>query len=118
MPEIKQLGLASKNRLIKKYQKAAKERGFSFKLDAARFYKLAQSECYYCGSPPSNVFRNNNKRKGFYIHSGIDRKNNSIGYTKANSVACCKTCNFSKNKLSEKSFLDMVEKIYLNKIKK
>lgn len=118
MPEVKQLGTASKNRLIKKYQQSAKERGLSFRLDSDSFYELTQSVCYYCGALPSGIFRNNNKRKGFYTHNGIDRKNNNIGYTKLNCVACCKTCNFSKHKMSEKLFLDMVERIYLNKIKK
>ena len=118
MPELKQLGTASRNRLIKSYQRSAKRRGLSFGLDEESFYSLAQSVCYYCGDPPSNIFKNNSKRKGFYVHSGIDRKNNKIGYTKNNSVACCKVCNFSKHKLSEKLFLDMVERVYLNKIKK
>ena len=43
--------------------------------------------------------------------NGIDRKNNSTGYSVLNCVSCCKTCNFAKKNMSYKDFIG-----YLNRV--
>lgn len=111
MPEY-QLGEASKNRLIKEYQRKAAARGLTFRLTRQEFYDLTRSNCYYCGSEPSNVFKNNRDRDGFYIYNGIDRLKNNVGYTSLNSVACCKRCNFAKAQMTEQEFMQMVDEIF------
>ena len=45
---------------------------------------ISSGECHYCGGRL--------QRTGY----GIDRKDSSLGYTLANSVACCKYCNHAK----------------------
>ena len=49
------------------------------------YYFLVSQPCHYCSGPlsPSGV--------------GLDRKDNSIGYTMANVVPCCRQCNIIKN---------------------
>lgn len=73
------------------YKRGAEKRGYSFELSIAQFCNLWGRECFYCGEKNDGI--------------GIDRKDNSIGYTEHNSVSCCKTCNFMKGKLTAKEFI-------------
>lgn len=63
---------------------------------------MINSVCSYCGI----------KEK-----LGIDRVDNSVGYTKENSVPCCKLCNFMKKAMSRNDFLSRIKKIYEFNIK-
>lgn len=60
---------------------------------------MATSQCHYCGSPPSNGQAI--ERKGFegekHYYQGIDRIENSLGYTKENCIPCCIKCNKIKS---------------------
>ena len=51
-------------------------------------------ECHYCGSGISWTAFNLSWYGGRY---NLDRKDNSLGYTKGNCVVCCKRCNRSKS---------------------
>ena len=51
------------------------------------------TECVYCGAEVSWV-EYGLSRKGHRYN--LDRKDNSLGYSKDNCVVCCKFCNFSK----------------------
>lgn len=51
------------------------------------------TECHYCGGPVSWAMYNVNKN-GFSYN--LDRKDNSLGYTKSNVVVCCYRCNSGK----------------------
>lgn len=57
-----------------------------FELTKDEFKKIKLNNCYLCGKINTSTHTN-----------GIDRINNSIGYTVENSRACCKTCNYTKN---------------------
>lgn len=52
----------------------------------------SQSSCHYCGDPivwqPHSANEHGHK---------LDRKDNSIGYTKENCVVCCPRCNRAKS---------------------
>ena len=56
-----------------------------------------EDKCHYCNAPVR-----------FKIHiygegespTNLDRKDNSIGYSKNNCVVCCKRCNVGKNQTS------------------
>jgi hypothetical protein len=54
-----------------------------------KFTKI--KKCFYCHSP---IFW---KKHGLLKSYNLDRKDNSLGYTKDNCVVCCKRCNFSKS---------------------
>ena len=61
------------------------------------FKILDSSPCSYCGD--------NGK-------VGIDRIDNSKGYTKENSTPACKLCNFMKKAMTVQDFLNHIKKIY------
>lgn len=69
---------------FKDYVTKAYERGYSMDLQFDDFKKLVLSPCYYCKSQKENEV------------NGIDRIDNSKGYTKENSVPCCQICNRMK----------------------
>lgn len=75
----------------------AKKRNYEYALSDELFYKIISLPCMYCGSM-ENI--------------GIDRKDNSIGYTSENSAPCCTTCNMMKKVLSVNDFLSHVQKIH------
>lgn len=82
-------------------KRGAKKRGIEFSITIELFKKLIREECAYCGSKE--------------LFNGIDRKNSSLGYTKENSVSCCRRCNMSKHTSSPEEFLEHCKKIYLHK---
>lgn len=99
-----------------RYQKSAMESNLVFELTIGEFTDIVEKECIYCGTPPK-------ERKigatcyGTYKCNGIDRVDNNIGYTKANSVPCCSECNFCKGTLNKDEFLELVQKVYEHAIK-
>lgn len=92
-------GQAARNQLLKRYKQDAARRGLAFALTDELFDQLTSSPCYYCDAPPSAAIKGPNNH-GEYIHSGIDRVDNSAGYTPKNCVPCCKDCNVAKNSVS------------------
>ena len=47
-----------------------------------------------------------------YFYNGIDRVDNSKGYTMDNVVSCCRICNVAKQKMTLQEYKDWVEKVY------
>ncbi len=83
-----------------RYIVSAKDRNYEISILLEDFKNIVEKPCHYCGEIE--------KRRG------IDRVNNLIGYTKENSIGCCKVCNVMKRTLSKSDFLNHIEKIYLN----
>lgn len=104
-----------KNEIFKNYVRAAKKRNYSFGLTKEEFVELIGGDCHYCGDKP-NMSWHGTKRTiinlDSFRYNGVDRKNNTLGYTKENCVSCCKICNNSKSTLTEGKWLKWVEKIY------
>lgn len=88
--------LSNPNFKLYGYKKSAKERGYEFELSTEFFKELLLEKCHYCG-----------KEKA----SGVDRKDNNVGYRYDNVVPCCKICNFMKRDLSYEDFKDHIRKI-------
>lgn len=88
------------------YKIDAKWRGYSFELTLEHFTELLNGDCFYCG-----------KEKSW----GIDRYDNSVGYTKDNAVSCCGVCNEIKMERSVrqlfKHLIKMVKHFKENKEK-
>lgn len=80
----------------------AKEFNRELCLTLRQYINLTKKPCRYCGRALPEV--------GY----GIDRLDNSKGYTKANSVPCCGKCNKAKSNMSEKEFKSLIEAIYNN----
>ena len=84
--------------LLNTYKQNAKRRNLSWELTLKQFVKLTSSNCYYCGvQPKQGSWIRRRKRlvpvRHEYIYNGIDRKDNAKGYTAANCVPCCGSCN-------------------------
>lgn len=85
----------------------ARRRHLSMTLTPDDVVSLTTSCCFYCGAPPSNVWKV--KRRGVveeYLYSGVDRIDSSKGYEPGNVVACCSACNRAKSdRMSSEEFL-------------
>jgi hypothetical protein len=89
-------------------------------IDFETFKKLSKSPCNYCGLEYSKEIEDrlneSKKQKGLSEHilkcNGIDRVDVKEGYTKENSVACCKYCNFAKHTMPEDEFYAWVKRVY------
>lgn len=107
--------------LFSDYRKKASYRNISFELDYDYFRLLTKNNCNYCGSKPSNIktrHRNNKIASNVILYyNGIDRVDNTKGYTKENSVSCCKICNQAKHTMSLIDFLNWINRVY-NHVKK
>jgi hypothetical protein len=110
------LGESALNAFILMYKQSAKIRELEWALSKEQFVAIALKDCYYCGSHPSP--RMGRKRRGSAFLNGIDRKDSDIGYVIENCLPCCKKCNRMKMDLSEKDFLDQVERIHEHKNKR
>lgn len=79
------------------YKRGALARNYEFNLSIEEFSFFWNTNCAYCND---------------YIEGiGLDRKDNSLGYTIDNVVACCTTCNMMKHKLSQEEFLNKCKQI-------
>ena len=70
-------------------KKNALTRNYAFELTFEQFRHICESPCYFCGAEPS-------KHSSGLMKNGVDRFNNSEGYTEANCVPCCGMCNTIK----------------------
>ena len=94
--------------------------GFIDIIDFDTFKSLSKSHCKYCGLEYSKEIEDRlneskrSKRLSDYILkcNGIDRVDSNKGYTKDNSVTCCKYCNFAKHTMSEHDFYKWIKRVY------
>ena len=105
------VGEAAFNQLFRDYKWGAKRRKHDFNLTIDEFRELTKSNCFYCGTVPSQLYKPHDRGNGGYIYNGIDRIDNSIGYTKDNCISCCGICNLCKGRLSQTGFIEQVQKI-------
>jgi hypothetical protein len=82
-----------------------------FKLTLEECISMFKSKCFYCLVDPSNSIKVGQR---IINYQGIDRLEQDKGYTTDNVVPCCKTCNYSKNTLDYKNFIEHITKIYIN----
>lgn len=94
-------GMAGLLSLYRRYRDGARRRGRAFDLTLQQFAWLTQQPCHYCSLPPSNTHIPQSTRSvsgyGNYVHSGIDRVDQLLGYVAENVVPCCTPCNDAKS---------------------
>jgi len=95
------------------YRKSARKRNIEFTLTFEQFRQITQSKCFYCGIEPKRSFADNRFLTP-YITNGIDRRDNTQGYTIDNSAACCDKCNYAKGTMTEMEFLQWINRVYLH----
>lgn len=93
------------------YKKSAIKRNYVFEFTKEELIELIHKPCFYCNR--SNLGRRKIGKRILELN-GIDRVKNEIGYTKANSVPCCKICNHLKGTMTVDEFKQIVKLIYIN----
>lgn len=83
------------------YKNQAKHRNIEFHLTEEEFNKYWRNPCHYCGSEIDTI--------------GLDRIDSNGNYEKENVVPCCSICNKMKLDLSQKVFLEQIQKIFMTK---
>jgi 5-methylcytosine-specific restriction endonuclease McrA len=110
---FKELGFTSAlhKRIDTVYRSGAEGRSLSYELSPATVEKLISANCTYCGIAPSATIRHSRKDAAGMLYNGIDRVDNSLGYTEENCVTCCGTCNYAKNTLSASDFQTWIDRL-------
>lgn len=94
--------------LYDKYKYSAQKRGYEFSMTYDAFCSVIVDNCFYCGKEPSQEFTLPRATNNSLVYSGVDRIDNSIGYTNTNIRPCCKECNRIKWEMSIEEFKNMV----------
>jgi hypothetical protein len=117
-------GFAGYSKIFTQYKANARNRKLSFKLTFKKFIEIISQNCYYCGQKPQKkyhylsedgVIQNGVTAKAvdrawIYIN-GVDRMDNTKGYTQQNSGPCCFECNRAKMDRSSEEFIAHSQKI-------
>lgn len=106
-------GVSEQNLLLYSYKRNAEKRNLCFSLTSEQFTNLTQGNCFYCGEKPKNKLKGK-WFNGDYFYNGVDRVNNTRGYTLDNCVPCCATCNRAKRAMTSDEFADWIWRVYRN----
>jgi len=98
--------------LYNRYKKQAEKRKYKFELTFIKFKKLLHKHCHYCNDVFSNTYKLQSGKT--ILYNGIDRVDNTLGYTTKNCVSCCCKCNRAKMNMTYNEFIEMTVKIYKN----
>lgn len=113
----KEPGFSGFTRLWNGYRLNAKSRRLVFELTKDEFRHIISSRCVYCNMPPSaksfcyGLMSEASQANSVYIYNGVDRLDNTLGYTIANAVACCSDCNLAKRDQTVEEFLAWVNRL-------
>lgn len=88
------------------YIRGAKERDLAWQLSEEQFIDIIESSCHYCGERGS--MKDIKKDRTISIN-GIDRVDNTKGYTVENIVPCCNFCNHAKKDYSYDYFINKIK---------
>jgi hypothetical protein len=110
----KDFGVSAFTNLYNKYKCSARYRNLEFNLSKEEFTSLTKQKCYYCGIEPKQSIETVCKN-GNYIFNGVDRIDNSKGYTLDNCVPCCGICNKAKRDMTYNEFIEWIDRIIKNR---
>lgn len=77
-------------------------KGVGNEIAVEEYAALVRANCWHCDGVP--YLRKAPKGVPPFTANGVDRLNNDLPYTAANSVACCKWCNAMKSGLGLAEF--------------
>lgn len=81
------------------YKYSANKREITFNLTLEDFSKYWKKPCGYCGDVIETI--------------GLDRIENTKGYSIKNIIPCCTVCNMMKRDISKETWMNKIEQIYL-----
>ena len=93
-----------------RYKHKAQTAGQVFTITPEVFGQLLHGECFYCGAQPSQVLKLQRTTDNKLTYNGVDRKENDLGYTDSNAVACCWTCNQAKSSMKFADWKELVKR--------
>lgn len=88
----------------------AKSRNLEVSIDEETFFLIASKPCTYCGESPVEKIPPKKWQSTVFLN-GIDRIDNTLGYTKENSCSCCEQCNWAKKDLSLEKWNLWIDKL-------
>ena len=77
-------GASSFNKVYGRYSRQAKNRDLSFMLSKEEFRSIITNNCHYCDSQDTTTEKPFSEEYGAFTYTGIDRKDNKIGYELGN----------------------------------
>ena len=100
--DLDEMPFSSQNlsRKFSAYKNNARRREIEFTLTRDDFNTLCTSPCSYCGQSSGQQYVN-----------GIDRIDSNSGYVASNVTSCCKICNYMKNTLGQRAFIEHCKKV-------
>jgi len=90
------------------YKQQSRSRKLEFSISQSEFDEIVSRDCFYCGEPP--MMEKKTKYESRFMN-GLDRIDNSLGYTISNLVSCCTPCNLMKHARTKEEFLNLIWKI-------
>ena len=96
--------------VVESYKSAAKKRSYLWELTSEEAKHLFKQPCYYCNTVGSNTCTLRSTKHKF-PYNGIDRVDNTKGYTKENCVSCCKFCNRAKDIYTEEEYINYCKQV-------
>ncbi len=93
-----------RNMVLAHYRSKARGRGLEWTLTDDQFNVLVSSVCHYCDGSPAAI-QTAKWTNVVFAYNGLDRKDNALGYTAENTVACCKHCSHAKAAMSYFEFI-------------
>jgi hypothetical protein len=99
----------ARKKVLLQYKRSAKHRSIEWSLSDEQLYALIESPCYYTGQLPSG--KKTAKSGETFLYNGVDRLDNSKGYTPDNCVPCCWEVNRMKNDMTKERFLELCKAI-------
>lgn len=100
-----------KKEWYEKYKGHAKDKGRDFELTQKEFIYLCECICFYCGNMPDERNAQDAASSKVYLN-GVDRIDNTKGYTYENVAPCCSKCNMMKRSYSMHDFFNHIHDIY------
>jgi hypothetical protein len=82
------------------YRSRAEKKELEFAITHDDYKSIILADCYLCGKQSTDANTN-----------GVDRVDNSAGYTVENCKACCKECNHMKNQFALSTLTEKIERI-------
>lgn len=112
------------NSIFGAYRTKARRKEIHFSITRDDFKNLVLQNCHYCNSEPT-VVKNAYKHRHSERHracqawiraaaiklNGIDRVDNTKGYTPKNCVPCCEICNKAKRDMTYEEFMKWIQKL-------
>lgn len=109
----KPFGYGSCTSIIHAYKRNARKRELKWDLTREQAVHFFEQRCFYCGSSPANKHHAKNGY-GAFTYNGIDRVDNTLGYTPSNCVPCCGACNTMKLNGTLLEFIERVQAVHAN----